>query len=100
MQTITSSELKEWIELEKHFILIDVRERHERDAFHIGGKHIPLAEVMQHREVFRSEGAPVVVYCEKGIRSGIVIQRLNGLGFSNLYNLSGGMQAWREEGTP
>jgi rhodanese-related sulfurtransferase len=42
-----------------------------------------------------SKEKPVVVYCEKGIRSGIVIQRLESLGFQNLINLSGGMKAWK-----
>jgi rhodanese-related sulfurtransferase len=37
----------------------------------------------------------VVLYCEKGIRSVIAIQRLEAAGFTNLYNLAGGMKAWR-----
>jgi hydroxyacylglutathione hydrolase len=38
----------------------------------------------------------VVIYCEKGIRSVIVIQRLENMGYTNLINLSGGMKAWKE----
>ena len=37
----------------------------------------------------------VVLYCEKGIRSVIVIQRLEDAGFHNLFNLAGGMKAWK-----
>jgi rhodanese-related sulfurtransferase len=37
----------------------------------------------------------VVLYCEKGIRSVIAIQRLETAGFHNLINLAGGMYAWR-----
>jgi len=36
-----------------------------------------------------------VLYCEKGIRSSIAIQRLEASGFNNLYNLAGGMKAWK-----
>jgi adenylyltransferase/sulfurtransferase len=39
---------------------------------------------------------PVVVYCKKGIRSQIAIQRLEEkLGLTNLINLKGGMDAWK-----
>ena len=79
---------------QRPFVLVDVREPFEREAFSIGGIHIPLGEIMQRREELRSE-QPVIIYCEKGIRSGIVIQRLEGLGFSNLVNLEGGMTAWK-----
>jgi hydroxyacylglutathione hydrolase len=37
----------------------------------------------------------VVLYCEKGIRSTIAIQRLETSGFENLINLTGGMRAWK-----
>ena len=41
---------------------------------------------------------PVIFYCEKGIRSIIIIQRLEDkYGFTNLVNLTGGMQAWKKE---
>ena len=36
-----------------------------------------------------------VIYCEKGIRSTIAIQRLEALGYQNLYNLEGGMSKWK-----
>jgi len=36
-----------------------------------------------------------VLYCQKGIRSMIVIQRLSEkFGYQNLINLQGGMDAW------
>lgn len=95
MKSVTPAELKEWMETQKPFILIDVRETWERDTFNIGGEHIPLAEVIAHKDTIPAD-KPVVVYCEKGIRSTIVIQRLEAAGFDNLYNLSGGMQNWRK----
>ena len=87
--------LKEWKESHVPFVLIDVRETFEREAFNIGGIHIPINEAMERKNEFK-HAVPVVVYCEKGIRSGIVIQRLEMLGFENLYNLSGGISAWKK----
>lgn len=80
--------------MKKPFMLLDVRETFERSAFNIGGEHIPLDEVIAHRDKIPTD-TPVVIYCEKGIRSTILIQRLEASGFDNLYNLSGGMVNWR-----
>ncbi|HRO41834.1 MAG TPA: rhodanese-like domain-containing protein [Flavipsychrobacter sp.] len=94
MKEVSPKELMQWIEQGKKLFLIDVREAYEREAFNIGGVHIPIGEAMERKEEFKRE-IPVVVYCEKGIRSAIIIQRLGQMGFENLYNLSGGMSAWK-----
>lgn len=95
MKSISPQDLKQWMDEQKEFILIDVREPFERDVFHIGGLHIPLNDVLERRNEFDHQ-MPVVVYCEKGIRSGIVVQRLEAFGFTNLYNLAGGMSSWKK----
>jgi len=95
MKEITSSELKSWLSAQKPFVLIDVRENFERENFNIGGLHIPLGDMLLRKEEFR-HSIPVVVYCEKGIRSSIVIQRLEQLGFEHLHNLAGGMSGWKK----
>jgi rhodanese-related sulfurtransferase len=41
---------------------------------------------------------PVIVYCKKGVRSQIAIQRLEDkFGFNNLINLKGGIDAWKKQ---
>ena len=94
MQQITASELREWMSSGRDFMLIDIREDWEHQAFNIGGSLIPMGEIMTHLTVIPKD-KEVVLYCEKGIRSVITIQRLESLGYSNLINLSGGMKAWR-----
>jgi len=77
--------------------LIDVREAYEREAFNIGGRHIPMNSLFDHLDQIPRAGN-VVLYCQKGIRSGLAIQRLHQrFGYDNLINLSGGMDAWRKE---
>lgn len=95
MQQLTPKELKDWIKQGKSFILIDVRELWEHENFNIGGQHIPLGELVAHKGLLDRE-KPVIIYCEKGIRSVIAIQRLEISGFQNLYNLQGGMAAWKK----
>lgn len=78
------------------FQLIDVRELFERNEFNIGGIHIPLQEIFEQVSLIESD-KPVVLYCQKGIRSHIAIQRLQErYHFTNLINLEGGMNAWRK----
>lgn len=95
MNQITPSQLSAWIAEGKDFLLVDVREGWERELFNIGGVHIPMGELMAHvNELPRDK--EVVLYCEKGIRTVIAIQRLEAAGFQNFINLSGGMKAWKD----
>ncbi len=95
MNQLTPNELKAWIDGSRDFLLIDVRENWEHEAFNIGGTHIPMSEMMSRiNEVPKDK--EVVMYCEKGIRTVIIIQRLEASGFHNIANLSGGMKAWKE----
>jgi rhodanese-related sulfurtransferase len=95
MKQVKPEELKEWIRDEKPFTLIDVRELWEHEMFNIGGIHIPMGELSSRKKEIDGD-MPVVIYCEKGIRSVIAIQRLEGFGFHNLINLQGGMAAWKK----
>src|ERR1043165_1274753 len=94
MNQISPSELQEWQAADEELLLVDVREPFEHEHYNIGGQLIPLGELMAHALELPREKR-IVVYCEKGVRSMIAIQRLQQLGFDNLYNLTGGMKAWR-----
>lgn len=95
MKNLSPSELQEWISDKKEFELVDVREEWEHEACNIGGRLIPLGNLMSDAGELPKE-IPLVFYCEKGIRSVLAIQRLEQKGFSRLYNLSGGMSGWRK----
>ena len=100
MKSITAIELQNKIKsTETDYVLIDVREDFEHEHFNIGGILMPMGNVLQNIKNIPTD-KPVIFYCEKGIRSVIVIQRLEqAFGFTNLINLAGGMQAWRSETT-
>jgi len=81
-------------------LLIDVREPFEHAAYNIGGMLIPLAEVMKNAAVIPKD-EPVVLYCHRGVRSRIAIQRLEDkFGFKNLINLHGGLGEKENENSP
>jgi rhodanese-related sulfurtransferase len=95
MQSITAIALQQKINDKDNFQLIDVREAYEHEEFNIGGQLIPLAEIAQQLDKIATD-KPVIIYCRKGIRSQIAIQRLQEkFPFTNLINLIGGTEAWR-----
>ena len=100
MISITPEQLQELLTQSQDIFLLDVREPFEREVFHIGGTLIPLGDLPLHINDIPDTGT-VVVYCRKGIRSQIAIQRLEqrkpGL---RLMNLKGGMDAWQNAGLP
>lgn len=91
MKQITLQELENWKAQNIDFDLIDVREDIEHEYFNIGGQLIPLSDVIRSSNQFSTE-KPVIIYCKRGIRSQIAIQKLEQrFGFDNLYNLDGGI---------
>ena len=94
MTQLTVHELRQWIAEQRDFVLVDVRENHEHTAFNIGGVCMPLGTVMSRKSELPPD-ATIVLYCEKGVRSVIAAQRLEEYGYTRLYNLSGGMSAWK-----
>jgi rhodanese-related sulfurtransferase len=97
MKSITAKALKQLLVAAPTTVLIDVREPYENEVFNIGGTLIPLGDIMQHAAAIPTH-VPVVVYCKKGIRSAIAIQRLQAkYGMENLINLQGGLSNWEAD---
>jgi len=97
MKEITVKELKQLIDSNADFQLIDVREEYEFDEANINGQLIPMGEVMSNLDKI-SKDKQVVVHCRSGKRSASVIQALESQhGYTNLYNLKGGILAYIDE---
>ena len=95
MKQITPAELQKILQTNAGAILIDVREEEEHEQFNIGGLNIPLGELMQNAAAIPKSGN-VIIYCKRGIRSAIAIQRLEDrFGYTNLINLQGGTEEWK-----
>lgn len=100
MKEVTVKELKAMMDQGEDFQLIDVREPHEVEAANIGGQAIPMAEALMAADQI-SRDKKVVIHCKSGGRSGAVVNHLeSSAGFTNLYNLKGGMIAWAAEIDP
>lgn len=79
--------------------LLDVREPWEHALAALpGSRLIPLGELPERlAELEDWRTADVVVYCHHGVRSAQAIGFLRGQGFSQLQNLSGGIDRWSAE---
>ena len=97
MNSISVSELKEMIDNNEDFQLIDVREEHEYENANINGLLIPMGEIAARYEEV-SKDKKVIVQCRSGARSANVIGFLEqNFGYTNLVNLEGGILAWAAE---
>lgn len=98
MDNITVEELKQRLDAGEKLNIVDVREPHENADFNIGGKLIPLGNIlsMQIDELEDLKDQEVICYCRSGNRSGQACMFLDAMGFKNTKNLVGGMLAWQE----
>ena len=95
MEDIRVEELKAKMNSGDEFILIDVRELFEREAFNIGGKHIPLSNLPASiPELREDQDKEIILYCRSGGRSGQAKLFMEQLGFPKVRNLLGGMLDW------
>ena len=93
MKEVTVQELKQMIDNKEDFQLIDVRETFEYEMSNIEGENIPLAGVVVEASKI-SKDKPVIMQCRSGARSAAAVMQLEQLGYTNLYNLKGGILAW------
>lgn len=99
MKNITVEELKAKLDSGEKVNLIDCREPHEYEETNLGGRLIPLGkfQTMQLDEIEDLKDEEVIVHCRSGKRSQMACQILDQMGFSNTYNVEGGILAWQEK---
>ncbi len=92
---ITVDEVKARLDAgDESLLLLDVREPVEWQISAIGGTlRIPKGDVLQHLGELPFD-RDIVVHCRTGIRSADVIRALQEKGYTRLYNMAGGINAW------
>ena len=95
---ISVSELKQMLE-NKDFRLVDV---HIPEQQHILNTDNMIAynDVEKFISEFPNKNEKVVLYCRSGGMSRTLSQKLIFQGYTNIYNLEGGLNAWQSEGNP
>jgi len=97
MKEISVQELKERLEKGEKLNVIDVREEWEYEEFNIGARNIPLSIFMSKMEELQNlKDEELIMHCKSGVRSANATHFLQQRGFTNVKNLSGGMEAWKK----
>jgi sulfur-carrier protein adenylyltransferase/sulfurtransferase len=100
VKEITAGELYQWQVQGKKFRLIDVREPLEYKIVQIGGELIPLSTISEHADQIPRD-VDVVLHCKSGARSLKAVRELEDkFGFTNLYNLKGGILEYIDQVQP
>lgn len=86
----------------KNAIVLDVREESEfREGHLLNAKLIPLGKLNERiGELEKYRNQPIVVVCRSGNRSGTACAMLGKKGFSQAYNLAGGVMNWQRHKLP
>ncbi|MDA1338763.1 MAG: rhodanese-like domain-containing protein [Proteobacteria bacterium] len=97
LKNIESTQLNGWIN-NKNILLIDVRNTEEvLHGIISGAVHVPISAIPEWLDNQDKE-ACYVFYCHSGIRSANAALLVEQIGFSDVYNLSGGVLAWHHAG--
>ena len=86
----------------KNALVLDVREDSEYKNGHIlNAKWIPLGSLSGRTgELEKYRAQPIVVVCRSGNRSSSACATLSKLGFTQAYNLAGGVMGWQKSNLP
>ena len=97
---ITPAQLKEKLDRNEPFDLIDVREESEWATGHIPTA-IHLSKGIIERDIekkFPDLNTPLVVYCSGGFRCALVAETLQKMGYTTVSSLESGSQGWVDAG--
>ncbi len=109
MHSLAPTELADWLATgQTSFLtmhakpyLLDVREEWETELAQIPGSvTIGLAKLPESHaflDSFASKETPIVCICHHGVRSAHAARFLKEQGFSNVFNLQGGIHAWAHD---
>jgi adenylyltransferase/sulfurtransferase len=97
MQTITAAELKDRLDSGNlNALLIDVREEAEWQVVNIPqAKLVPLQTIPSHAPNLPKD-VEIIIHCKAGMRSARACEYLMSIGFENVTNVEGGMDAFQK----
>ena len=99
-KTVTPQEAKILIENRKDLLLIDVRGQDElSEGYIVGSTLIPLWDIIKGTKR-PPQDKPILLICAVGGRSLALGQLMSKNGWDEVYNLKGGISAWKKEQLP
>ena len=99
VKPLSAKELKSWMDAKKPFELFDVRTERERDIAMIEGSTL-LDKEGEEKLLSLPKDTPLVFQCHHGMRSRSAAEHFLTQGYRDVYNLTGGIEAWSSEVDP
>jgi rhodanese-related sulfurtransferase len=97
VEAVDVAQVQAWLDT-REILLVDVRETYEFEAEHIAGAVLlPLSRIEPERFPVMP-GQKVVVYCAIGKRSEAARKMLAKAGHAPVFNMIGGLNAWKDAG--
>lgn len=83
-------------------LVIDLRSKELYDAGHIvDSRNVPVAELETQADSLKKwRDRNVITYCDSGVNGASGARSLTKLGFTKVFNLQGGLNAWVKDNLP
>jgi len=100
--TVSVQDAHEQLDGDDGAIVVDVREPDEwaTTGYPPAARLIPLGEFEQRAPDELPKDADIYLICNSGNRSAVASQQLIDLGYTRVFNVEGGIQAWLQAGLP
>lgn len=96
---VQPEQLATWQTEPSEVVLLDIRSAPEYAVSHIAGAQLVDYDSFKNQDVTHiKKNAKVVVYCSVGYRSERIGEKLQDLGYTEVYNLYGGIFQWKNVG--
>ena len=96
VKSLTVAEMKKWMDEGKKLAFFDVRTEEEHKTASVKGATL-LDEAGEKALAALDKATPIVLMCHHGMRSRTAAERVLRDGFTQVYNLEGGIDAWSQQ---
>ncbi|CAG0976090.1 Inner membrane protein YgaP [Phycisphaerales bacterium] len=98
-QELAPEQAQRWIQ-SGEAVIVDVREPDEHAAEHIAGASLMPLSRFNPNDLAPLRGRKIIMQCRSGRRSADACRLAAGTGIGGLYNLTGGILAWKDRSLP
>ena len=98
----TVADVKQKLDKNERFHLVDVREESEWAAGHLPrAEHLGKGIIERDIEAkIPDTAAEIILYCGGGFRSALAAENLQKMGYTNVTSMDGGFRGWKDAGLP
>jgi molybdopterin/thiamine biosynthesis adenylyltransferase/rhodanese-related sulfurtransferase len=102
IREVSVQEVQDKLNPDNGFTLLDVREGDEWEQGHLNKAiFLPRGFLEQKADkLLPDRNQSIVVYCAGGTRSALAAKTLQDLGYTDVYSMAGGFNAWKNNGFP